>query len=65
MLLFKLFSKDFDYGYRVSAMSGLTAGVSVDAIVGKNKNMLGIQYAYRQANPFNGVHTIGLTVEIK
>ncbi len=60
-----LFSKDFNYAYRVTAMSGLTAGVSVDAVVGKNKNMLGIQYAYRHAQPFNGVHTIGLTIEIK
>lgn len=60
-----VFSKDYDYGYRVTALSGLTAGVSVDAIVGKNKNRLGIEYAYRHTQPFNGVHSIGLTVEIK
>ena len=58
-------SKDYEYGSRVTALSGLTAGFSVDAIVGKNKNMLGIQYAYRHAAPFNGIHTIGLTIEIK
>jgi hypothetical protein len=61
-----LFSKDgFVSEGRVTAMSGLTAGVSVDAILGKNKNRLGIQYAYRHANPFSGTHTVGLSIEIK
>jgi hypothetical protein len=60
-----IFSSDFVAGARVTALSGLSAGVSVDAIVGKNKNRLGVQYAYRHANPFSGIHTIGLTVEIK
>lgn len=60
-----LFSKELDYGSRVTALSGLTAGVAVDAIVGKNQNRLGIEYAYRHTTLFNGVHSIGLTVEIK
>ena len=61
-----LFSKDgFVPSGRVTALSGLSAGVSVDAILGKNKNRIGVQYAYRHANPFSGIHTIGLTVEIK
>ncbi|MBI3133928.1 MAG: PorV/PorQ family protein [Bacteroidetes bacterium] len=60
-----IFSKDFIFDSRVTAMSGLTAGVTVNAIVGKNKNMLGINYAYRHARPFNGCHTIGLTIDIK
>jgi hypothetical protein len=59
-----LFQEDFGYAARVTALSGLTAGLSVDAIVGKNKNMLGIQYAYRQTRLFNGVHTIGLSIDI-
>lgn len=50
---------------RVTALSGLSAGVSVDAILGKNKNRLGIQYAYRHANPFSGIHTVGLSIDIK
>jgi len=60
-----IFSKDYNFGYRVTAMSGLTAGLSVAAVVGKNKNMLGISYAYRHARPFNGCHTIGVTIDIK
>lgn len=60
-----LFNKEFNYSSRVTALSGLTAGVSVDGIVGKNKNLIGIQYAYRQTRLFNGVHSIGLSVEIK
>ena len=60
-----VFSKDFIFDSRVTAMSGFTAGVAVDAIVGKNKNMLGINYTYRAARPFNGCHTIGLTIDIK
>jgi hypothetical protein len=50
---------------RVTALSGLSAGVSVDAILGENKNRIGIQYAYRHANPFSGIHTVGLSIEIK
>jgi len=45
-------------------MSGLTAGVSVDAIVGKNKSMLGIQYTFRNTRNFDNVHSIGLSIEI-
>lgn len=60
-----IFSKTFDFDGRVTAITGLTAGLSVNAIVGKNKNMLGINYAYRHARPFNGCHTIGLTIDIK
>ncbi|UKN03565.1 PorV/PorQ family protein [Paracrocinitomix mangrovi] len=61
-----LFSSDgFVYGGRVTALSGLSAGVSVDGIVGKNKHRLGVQYSYRHANPFNGIHTIGLSIDMK
>lgn len=59
-----LFNPDFGYQSRVTALSGISAGVSVDAIVGKSKSMLGIQYAYRQTRLFNGVHSIGLSIEI-
>ncbi len=61
-----LFSKSgITDGGRVTAMSGLAAGVSVDAILGKNKNRLGVQYCYRHANPFSGSHTIGVSIGIK
>ena len=61
-----LFSKDkFIPGGRVTALSGLSAGVSIDGIVGKNQHELGIQYAYRHANPFSGIHTVGLSFNLK
>jgi hypothetical protein len=60
-----LFSSEFAYSERVTALSGLTAGVSVDALVGKNNSLLGIQYSYRQTALFNGVHSIGLAIEVK
>lgn len=60
-----IFSKDYLFTGRVTALSGLTAGVTVNALLGKNKNMLGINYTYRSARPFNGCHTIGLTIDIK
>ena len=51
-----IFSAEFDYEYRVTALSGLSAGVSVDAILGKSQNMIGVQYAFRQTALFDGVH---------
>jgi hypothetical protein len=59
-----IFSADYVADGRATALSGLTAGVSVDAILGENKNNLGIQYAFRAVNLFNGIHTIGLTLSL-
>ncbi|WP_051568528.1 PorV/PorQ family protein [Crocinitomix catalasitica] len=60
-----VFASDFDFDQRTTALSGLTAGVSVDALVGEKKNMIGIQYAFRQTRAFDNVHTIGLSIGIK
>jgi hypothetical protein len=60
-----IFSQEFNYGERLSALSGVTAGLAVDAKVGKNKSDLGIQYTYRSAKPFSGIHSIGLTINLK
>ena len=60
-----ILSDQFAYGARLTALSGFTAGLSVDAIVGESKNLVGIQYTYRNAKPFNGIHTIGLTINLK
>ena len=60
-----LWKSDFSYGNRVTALTGLTAGVSVDAVVGKKKNLIGLQYAFRQTTNFSGVHSVGVSVEIK
>jgi len=60
-----IWSSELAYGSRLTALSGFSAGLSVDAKVGENKNLLGIQYTYRNARPFNGIHTIGLTINLK
>ncbi len=60
-----IFSPNFMFGERLTALSGLTAGFSVDAVAGKNKNHLGIQYTYRSAKPFNGIHSLGLSINLK
>lgn len=54
----------FDKEARTSALTGLTAGISVDFPMGKSKSPIGIDYAYR-ASVFGGVHTIGARINIK
>lgn len=60
-----IFSPELQYGSRLTALSGFSAGLAVDAKVGENKNLMGIQYTYRNAKPFNGIHTIGVTLNLK
>jgi len=48
-----------------NAMRGLTAGFSADALVGKNKSALGVQYAMRLAGKFGVIHTFGVTISLK
>lgn len=55
----------FSMENRTNALTGLTAGFSVDALVGKNKSALGIEYAMRLAGPFGVIHTLGATISLK
>jgi hypothetical protein len=55
----------FDAENRSNALVGPTAGFSVDALVGKNKSALGIEYATRFAGAFGIIHTIGATINLK
>lgn len=50
---------------RTNALTGLTAGASVDVLVGKNKSAIGIEYAVRLSSPFGPIHTIGATISLK
>jgi hypothetical protein len=50
---------------RSNALVGPTAGFSVDALVGKSKSALGIEYAARFAGVFGIIHTIGATINLK
>jgi hypothetical protein len=57
--------KMFDTENRANAMTGLTAGLSASALVGKNKSALGVQYAMRLAGQFGVIHTFGVTISLK
>jgi hypothetical protein len=50
-----------------SALTGPTAGASVDFGLSKKEGSttrLGIDYSYRHTNPFNGIHSIGLSFKL-
>lgn len=55
----------FSMENRTNALTGPTAGFSVDALVGKNKSALGVEYAMRIAGPFGVIHTLGVTISLK
>ncbi|NQY08278.1 MAG: PorV/PorQ family protein [Flavobacteriales bacterium] len=48
-----------DDDIRTTAYTGLTAGFGVDLKAGKGSKV-SLEYSYRNTNPFNGSHTIGL-----
>jgi hypothetical protein len=50
---------------RTNALTGFVAGFSADALVGKNKTALGIEYAMRFAGQFGVIHTFGTTISLK
>ncbi len=50
---------------RTTALTGPTAGVSVDLITGEKQGRIGLDYTYRATNPFNGVHSIGLRIDVR
>lgn len=50
---------------RKTALTGPTAGFSVDLPLGKTSmRKFGIEYAYRTTNPFAGIHSIGLRLKL-
>ena len=50
---------------RSNALIGPTAGFSIDALVGKSKSALGLEYCARFAGVFGVIHTIGATISLK
>ncbi|MCF8408351.1 MAG: PorV/PorQ family protein [Crocinitomicaceae bacterium] len=50
---------------RSNALLGPTAGFSIDALVGKSKSALGLEYCARFAGVFGIIHTIGATISLK
>jgi len=50
---------------RTTALTGFTGGASVNAPIGnKKKSQLGFDYAFRSTVNFDGVHTIGVHLEL-
>ena len=55
----------FDDAERQTALSGPTAGLSLDLPLGKNKSTLGVDYTYRTTSAsFNGIHSIGVRLNL-
>lgn len=57
----------FNYDTRVTAYTGLTAGLSLDipfSTGGGEKSNLGIDYSYRATNPFGGTHSFGVRIDL-
>ena len=50
---------------RSNALLGPTAGFSIDALAGKNKSAIGLEYCARFAGVFGIIHTIGATISLK
>lgn len=49
---------------RTTAITGPTAGFTVEAPLNKNGTTFSIDYSYRSTNPFSGVHTIGARINL-
>ncbi|MCO6495859.1 MAG: PorV/PorQ family protein [Bacteroidetes bacterium] len=59
----------FNYETRNDALTGFCAGATVEIPLGgkgnsDNKSTLAVDYSYRSTNPFNGVHSFGLRINI-
>ncbi|MEZ4924571.1 MAG: PorV/PorQ family protein [Crocinitomicaceae bacterium] len=55
---------------RANALTGFTAGASIDVLWGKDKEIkdksgFGIEYAMRLSNPFGVIHTFGVTFDLR
>lgn len=50
---------------QANALIGPAAGFSVDALTGKRKNALGVEYCARFAGRFGIIHTFGVSIDLK
>lgn len=60
----------FNADIRANALTGFTAGASIDVLWGKEKEIkdksgFGVEYAMRLSNPFGVIHTFGVTFDIR
>ncbi|WP_159038490.1 PorV/PorQ family protein [Brumimicrobium mesophilum] len=55
----------FDREESTTSLTGLTAGVSIDALLGDKAIPFGFEYAIRTSNPFGVINTFGVTLSLK
>lgn len=55
----------FDDINNTTSLTGLTAGISVDALLGKKKMPLGFEYGMRLSRPFGIINTFGVSLSLK
>lgn len=51
-------------GGRVTAFTGFCAGATLQCPFGKKHSIIGISYAYRATNPFQGCNTLGIKLDL-
>jgi hypothetical protein len=51
-------------GGRLTAFTGFCAGASLQCPFGKKHSVVGISYAYRATNPYQGCNTLGLKLDL-
>ena len=49
---------------RTTIFTGPTAGFTLEVPFGKNKSSLGLDYSYRHTDPFQGVHSVGVRMNL-
>ena len=49
---------------RQTAFTGPGGGLTIQVPTGANETIIGLDYSYRVTNPFNGVHSIGVHVDL-
>lgn len=49
---------------RTTVFTGPSAGFTVEVPFGKNKSTFGIDYSYRDTDPFQGVHSLGIRLNL-
>ncbi len=55
----------FDFDTRTTVFTGPTAGLTIQMPMNKEKgSTIGLDYSYRATNPFNGVHSLGIRVNL-
>lgn len=49
---------------RINALTGFSAGVTIEVPLKKNATTLGVDYSYRSSNPFSGTHSFGVRLNL-